>query len=160
MRYDMRLQPAVKKETLNIIKAEIIGVLIMFAVFFVLNLIVPDTVPFNVGVIISGLLGGVVAVLNFLIMGISIQKMTEVEDIELGKKLFKTYYRYRILLQIVWGIIALVVPFLHGLAGLLPLLIPTFAIRAGGIKQSLSSLRKQPDVSTDAEDTDAEKGVD
>ena len=156
----MKLQPAVKKETLNIIKAEIIGVLIMFAVFFVLNLIVPDRVPFNLGVVVSGLLGGAVAVLNFLIMGISIQKMTEVGDIELGKKLFKTYYRLRILLQVVWGIIALVVPFLHGLAGLIPLLIPTFAIRASGIKQSLSSLRKQPDVSPESEDTDAGKGVD
>ncbi|MDO4939383.1 MAG: ATP synthase subunit I [Lachnospiraceae bacterium] len=144
---EMKIQPVIKTETLKIAKAEAIGVLLMFVVFFVLHLIIPETVPFGAGVITSGIIGGGVAVLNFFLMGLSIQKMTETEDADLGKKLFKSYYRYRMLIQIIWGVIALAVPFFHGVAGLVPLIIPTFAIRMDGIRQALPLNKKNTETS-------------
>lgn len=134
---EMKLQPAVKTETIKVAKAEAIGVLIMFAVFFVLHLIFPDKVPFDYKVIIAGIIGGCVAVANFLLMGISIQKMADADDIDTGKAIFKSGYRKRMLLQIIWGIAALVAPCFNGIAGIIPLLIPTFAIRMTGIKQAI-----------------------
>lgn len=136
----MKLQPAVKTETLKVAKAEAIGVLLIFAVLFIAHFFFPDRLPFEpvfiAGVIVSGILGGAVAVLNFLLMGIAVQKVTEAADTETGKKIFKASYRQRMLIQIIWAIIALAVPFFHGLAGILPLLIPTFAIRMNGIRQA------------------------
>ena len=153
----MKLQPAVKQETIKVAKAEAAGVLLMFAVFFVLHLILGDRVAFDYKVIISGIIGGAVAVLNFLMMGISVQKMTEAGDQETGKRIFKASYRNRMLIQIVWGILALAVPCFHGIAGLVPLLIPTFAIRMSGIRQALPIKKK---TAADDADTDAEKGAD
>lgn len=158
----MTVQPAVKKETINVAKAEIIGLLVMFAGFFVLHFISPynpDTrfgVPFDFRVIITGILGGAVAVLNFFLMGLSIQKMTETDDQDNAKKVFKAGYRRRMFLQIVWIIIALAVPFFHGAAGILPLLIPTFSIRMNGISQAFN-LNKKTGTDTSAKD-DSEPG--
>ena len=133
----MKLQPAVKTETIKVAKAEAVGVLLMFAVFFVLHLLFPNAVPFDYRVILAGIIGGCVAVANFLLMGISIQKMTDAGDVDTGKAVFKSGYRKRMLLQILWGIAALVAPCFNGIAGIVPLLIPTFAIRMTGIKQAL-----------------------
>ena len=133
----MKLQPAVKTETIKVAKAEAVGVLLMFAVFFVLHLLFPNAVPFDYKVILAGIIGGCVAVANFLLMGISIQKMTDAGDVDTGKAIFKSGYRKRMLLQILWGIAALVAPCFNGIAGIIPLLIPTFAIRMTGIKQAL-----------------------
>ena len=104
----MKLQPAVKTETIKVAKAEAVGVLLMFAVFFVLHLLFPNAVPFDYRVILAGIIGGCVAVANFLLMGISIQKMTDAGDVDTGKAVFKSGYRKRMLLQILWGIAALV----------------------------------------------------
>ena len=133
----MKIQPAVKTETIKVAKAEAIGVLLMFIVLFIAHFFLPERLPidplFIAGVVVSGVLGGVVAVLNFLLMGIAVQKVTEAEDTEPGKKILKASYRQRMLIQIIWAVIALAVPFFHGLAGILPLLMPTFTIRMGGI---------------------------
>lgn len=133
----MKLQPAVKTETIKVAKSEVLGVLLMFVAFFIAHFFLPERIPpepvFIAGVVVSGIMGGAVAVLNFLLMGIAVQKVTEADDTETGKKIFKASYRQRMLIQIIWAIIALAVPFFHGLAGVLPLLIPTFAIRMSGI---------------------------
>ena len=160
----MKLQPAVKTETLKVAKAEAAGVLLMFAVLFIAHFFLPDKLPlepvFIAGVVISGIIGGAVAVLNFLMMGIAVQKVTTAGDTETGKKIFKVSYRNRMLIQIVWAIIALAVPFFHGLSGIVPLLIPTFVIRISGIRQALPIHKNTAEVVSDADETEARKGAD
>ena len=70
------------------------GCVIMFAAFFVLHKISPASVPFDMKVIISGLLGSGVAVANFFFMGLTIQKIVSGEDEEQARKDMKASYRY------------------------------------------------------------------
>jgi len=139
------IQPAVKTETIKVAKGVAIGVAMMFVVFFILHIIIPSSVPFDYKVILGGVLGGGVAVLNFLLLGITVQKATSSDDEDSAKQVFKRSYRLRMLIQILWGIIALVVPFINGAAGLIPLLMPTFIIRMGGIKEAVKGAIKKGD---------------
>ena len=135
----MKLQDAVKKETVNIAIGTGIGVLIMFAVFFVLHLVVPEaapfgwTVPFDYKVILGGIGGFLVAVGNFFWMAITVQKVASIEDEERARRTMGVSYRYRTMLQFLWVILAIVVPVFNLVAGIVPLFIPSFTIKLRGI---------------------------
>ena len=102
-----QIQPAVKKETARVTGITLTGCVIMFAAFFVLHKISPASVPFDMKVIISGLLGSGVAVANFL----------------------KASYRFRTVTQLLWVVLAVALPFLNGAAGLIPLFFPSAGIK-------------------------------
>ena len=131
----MQIQEAVKKETMRIAAGTAVGVILMFAVFFGLHLFMPETVPFDYKVILGGIGGGLVAVLNFFMMSMMVQKVTSIEDreSEIGQKLaystVQASFRTRMLLQILWIIAALVAPCFNGAAGIIPLLIPSAFIK-------------------------------
>lgn len=135
----MKLQDAVKKETANIAIGTGIGVLIMFAVFFVLHLVVPEdapfgwTVPFDYKVILGGIGGFLVAVGNFFWMAITVQKVASMEDEKQARSTIGVSYRYRTLLQLLWVILAIVVPVFNLVAGIVPLFIPSLFIKLRGI---------------------------
>ena len=61
----MKLQPAVKKETAHIALGTAAGVAVMFAVFAALG-------RFDYTVALGGVLGGAVAVANFLLLGLTV----------------------------------------------------------------------------------------
>ena len=63
------IQPAVKKETKKVIIYTLTGIVLMWIVFAVLHGTMPEKVPFDYTVILGGLGGGAVAVLNFFLMG-------------------------------------------------------------------------------------------
>lgn len=98
----------------------------MFAAFFVLHKISPASVPFDMKVIISGLLGSGVAVANFFFMGLTIQKIVSGEDEEQARKDMKASYRFRTVTQLLWVVLAVALPFLNGAAGAYP---PVFSKR-------------------------------
>ncbi|MBQ6406513.1 MAG: ATP synthase subunit I [Butyrivibrio sp.] len=135
----MKLQDAVKKETVNIAIGTGTGVLIMFAVFFVLHMVVPKdapfgwTVPFDYKVILGGIGGFLVAVGNFFWMAITVQKVASIEDEERARRTMGVSYRYRTMLQFLWVILAIVVPVFNLVAGIVPLFIPGFTIKLRGI---------------------------
>ena len=52
------MQPAVKQETKNVAVYTVVGVVLMWLVFLVLHLAMPEKVPFNYTVILGGLGGG------------------------------------------------------------------------------------------------------
>ena len=52
----------------------------MWIVFAVLHGTMPEKVPFDYTVILGGLGGGAVAVLNFFLMGLTVQKAAACED--------------------------------------------------------------------------------
>ena len=68
------MQPAIKEETKHVAIYTATGVVLMWLLFLVLHFTMPEKVPFNYTVILGGLGGGAVAVLNFLWMGLMVQK--------------------------------------------------------------------------------------
>ena len=125
---------AVKKETKNIAVSEIIGVAIMLLAFFILHMLIPDKVPFDYRVVLAGIVGGGIAVLNFFLMGITVQKVAETEDEQAAVRKMRTSYTYRMLLQGLWAVLSIVLPCFQFAAGLIPLLIPGAAIKARGFR--------------------------
>lgn len=127
------IQPVIKKETKRVALITMAGVVIMLAVFAILHAVSPEKVPFDYTVILAGIVGGFIAVLNFFLMGITIQNVASTEDEEFARKKMKASYSQRMLLQMIWGIVAIAVPCFQFVAGLLPLLFPGFGIKLMGI---------------------------
>lgn len=117
----MKIAPAVKKETGHIALGTAIGVVLILIVFFVFK-------QFNSGVLVSAIIGGVVAVLNFFILGLTVQKIANGESEERGRKWMQFSYNMRMLVMVIWLIVALAVPFFNWVAALLPLLMPRLTI--------------------------------
>ena len=124
-----KLSPAIRKETMHVGVATGMMVIAMWAVFFILHRFMPDQVPFDYKVILGGLCGGFVAVLNFFLMALTVQKVVATEDGDLAKARMKSSYSQRMLMQIVWIVIAIAAPCFHFVAGIVPLLFPSLGIR-------------------------------
>ncbi len=129
----MNVQPAVKKEASQIAAGTAAGTLVMLAAFLALHRMVPEIVPFDYKVILSGILGAAVAAGNFFLMGLTVQKVTSAETDEQAYKSMKASYRFRTISQLLWAILALILPFLNGAAGIIPLFIPGICIKAGSV---------------------------
>ena len=127
------IQPAVLKETKKVALSTLIGVLLMWLVFFVLHMILPEKVPFDYTVILGGIGGGFIAVLNFFLMGLTVQNVASTTDQEWARKKMKASYSQRMMMQMIWGIVAVVAPCFNYVAGLLPLLFPSLGIKITGI---------------------------
>lgn len=127
------IQPAVKKETKRVTVITAIGIGLMWIGFWVLHWIFPEKVPFNYTVLLGGLGGGLIAVLNFFLMGLTVQKVASSDDEEKARMRMKASYSQRMLLQMVWVIVAVVAPCFQPVAGLLPLLFSGFGIKIMGI---------------------------
>lgn len=123
------LQPAVKKETQKVVIYTVVGVILMWIVLFLLRPAMPDKIVFDYTTILAGIIGGGVAVLNFFLMGISVQNIAATEDQDLAKKKMKTSYSQRMALQLIWVVIAIVAPCFYFVAGILPLLFPSLGIK-------------------------------
>ena len=129
----MKLQKAVKKEAGIIAIAVAVGVLVMYLVFFCLHMVVPDWAPFDIKVILGGIGGYLIAVGNFFWMAVSVQKVASIEDEDRARKTMGVSYRYRTMIQLVWVILAIVVPAINPVSGIVPLFIPSIVIKLRGI---------------------------
>ena len=127
------VQPAVKKETKRIIKITIVGLILMWILFAVLHFAMPDKVPVDYTVFLGGIGGGAVAVLNFFLMGLAVQKAASASDEGTARMKLKASYSQRFLMQILWVILAIVAPCFHFVAGIAPLLFPGTGIKIMGI---------------------------
>lgn len=127
------IQPAVKKETQKVAAITGIGVILMWIVFAVLHFVMPDKVPLDYTVFLGGIAGGIVAVLNFFLMGLTVQKVASTTDEKAAAMKMKASYSQRMLFQMLWVIIAIVAPCFHFIAGIVPLLFPGTGIKLTGI---------------------------
>lgn len=125
----MRIQPAVKKETIRIASGTAAGAGLMFLVFFLLHQFWPQSVPFDYRVILGGVAGGTVAVANFFLMGLTVQKIASTTNEKQAYDRMKLSYRNRMFLQLGWVIVALAVPVFNGAAGIIPLFFPSICIK-------------------------------
>ena len=132
------LSPAVKDTTIKVMAATAVLVALMCVVFAVLHMNMPEKVPFDYRVVLGGVCGGAVAVLNFFLIGLTVQKVVNTEDEGLAKNRMKASYSRRMLLQALWVVAAIAAPCFHFVAGILPLLFPSLGIKilaaAGRIK--------------------------
>ena len=127
------VQPAVKKETKRVVKITAVGLILMWILFAVLHFTMPDKVPLDYTVFLGGIGGGAVAVLNFFLMGLAVQKAASASDEGTARMQLKASYSQRFLMQILWVILAIVAPCFHFVAGIAPLLLPGTGIKIMGI---------------------------
>ena len=122
----MKLQPASKKE----IKRIAIGTgafdLILLAVLFILSL--EGLLTFDYTVLLGTAVGSLVAILNFTVMCLTIQKATGIDDQKQMKAFIQGSYNGRLMLQAGWVIVAILVPHFQVVASAAPLLFPNLTI--------------------------------
>lgn len=127
------IQPAVKKETKRVIVITLLGLFLMWILFAALHFIMPDKVPLDYTVFLGGIAGGCVAVLNFFLMGLAVQKAAAAEDEGTARMKIKASYSQRFMMQVFWVVIAIIAPCFHFVAGIAPLLFPGTGIKIVGI---------------------------
>ena len=123
------VQPAVKKETQRVADITGIGWILMWIIFGVMH----QKVPLDYTVFLGGAVGGCVAVLNFFFMGLAVQKAAAATDEDTARMRIKASYSQRMLLQMLWVVVAIVAPCFHFVAGIVPLLFPGTGIKIAGI---------------------------
>ena len=129
----MKLQKAVKEETVFVALGSVILSVIMIIVFFGLHKAFPDKVPMGLPVLIGAAGGCAVAVGNFFLMAVTVQKVAGIENYEQAYRSMQISYRYRTFLQLIWCVLAMVLKFINPVAGMLPLLWPSLLIKVRGI---------------------------
>lgn len=122
----MKLQPASKKEIKRIAMGTGVCDLILLAVLFVLSL--EGLLTFNYTVFLGILVGSCVAILNFTIMCLTIQKATGIDDQKQMKAFIQGSYNGRLMLQAGWVVVAILVPHFQVIASAAPLLFPNLTI--------------------------------
>ena len=123
------IAPAVKQETKKVAIATGIMTILMWIGFAIGHQINPETIPLNYKVFLGGICGSVIAVLNFFLMGLTVQQVANTEDEGLARSRMRASYSQRFLLQIVWIILAIVLPVFQFVAGIAPLLFPSISIK-------------------------------
>lgn len=122
----MKLQRASKKEIKRVAQGTLVCDLILIAVLFVLSL--EGIGSFDYKVFLSVLGGSAVAVLNFTVMCLTIQKAVDIEEKKQMKAFIQGSYNGRLLLQAGWIVAAFLIPHLNVIAAAAPLLFPNLTI--------------------------------
>lgn len=116
----MRIDPAVKKETLYILGTSIILSVVMELVFWLTGHM-DYTVP------LGNLLGVGISVLNFFLMGLTIQRSIGLDEKAASDKL-KLSQMLRMLMVVALASVGVGLPCFHALAVVIPLFFPRIAI--------------------------------
>lgn len=148
----MKLQPASKKEVKRMAIGSAALAVPELAVFLILHFV--KLVPFTLGVAVSIVGGVAIAVLNFTLLCLTIQRAAETEDKKAMKNRLQLSYNFRLILQAGWVVVAFLIPFLNAIAAAVPLLFPTIIIfvlqRRGKLVEP--STRKNPEPGEDEEE--------
>ena len=129
----MKLQKAVKEETIFVALGSLILSVLMVCIFFGLNRVLPEQVPMGLPVILGAAGGCAVAVGNFFLMALTVQKVVGIENYDQAYRSMQVSYRYRTFLQLIWCVLCMVLKFINPVAGILPLLWPSLLIKGKGI---------------------------
>ena len=116
----MKIEPSVKKETGILLVGTLILCAIMVCVFWLVH-------KFDYTVVTGALLGGLASVLNFFVMGITVQNAVGKSPEEAKKKIQISYTVRMFALLVVLGV-GVYLPYFHWLAVLLGALFPRITI--------------------------------
>ncbi|MBR2528452.1 MAG: ATP synthase subunit I [Blautia sp.] len=128
-----KLAPAVRKETVHVALSTTVGVALLILIFVLGHFFLPDRIPFDYTVVLGAAVGGFVAVLNFFLMALTVQKVASTQDEQLARGYMKASYGQRTLMQLIWVVAAIAAPCFHFVAGIVPLLFPGAGIKIRGI---------------------------
>ena len=122
----MKLQSASKKEIKRVAVGTAVCDLIMLAGLFVLSL--GGVGKFDYKVIVGAIGGSVVAIINFTIMCLTIQKAVDITEKKQMKAFIQGSYNGRLLLQAGWIVVAFLISHVNVIAAAIPLLFPNVTI--------------------------------
>ena len=115
-----KIDPTVVKETAYITVFTIIFSILMQSVFLILQ-------KWDYTVLLGNLLGIVAVVLNFLLMGITVQTAVTKEEKD-AKNLMKLSQTGRLFMMFAFALIGYLVPVFNAIAVVIPFLFPRIAI--------------------------------
>lgn len=123
----MKLQESSKKEIKRIAVGTAVCDLILVAALFLLSQF--DIGTFELGkILLSALIGSLVAIGCFTAMCITIQNAVNIEDKRKMQAKFQLSYNTRMIVQAGWAVIAFLVPQFHFIAGAAPVLFPKLTL--------------------------------
>ena len=120
-----KVDPTVKSETRFIAMVVLILLMLMEAVFLMIG-------KWDYTVLLGGLYGAAVAVGNFFLMGLTVQKCLTLEPDE-AKKRMKLSQQGRMLMLLVLCVIGGAVPFFNTIAVLIPQFFPRIGVTIRGL---------------------------
>lgn len=121
----MKIQKAIKDETLHIALGVVVLSLLMEAVFALIG-------KWDMTVLWGNLLGGIYAVLNFFILGLTVQKVANDGDEKRGKSWMQFSYSTRMFGTVVIVFLGITMPYFNWLVVLLCQFFPRITIAAMG----------------------------
>lgn len=117
----MKVQDATRRETLHIAAGVLVFSAVMNAVFALLD-------RWDATVLLGSALGSALAVLNFFLLGLSIQKLAAAGDEKRARASFQFSYSMRMLAMMAAAAVAVSLPYFHWAATVIPLLFPRLTI--------------------------------
>jgi len=117
----MKVQETVKKETMHIAVGTLLLTAVMLLVFFVLGRL-------DQPVVLGALLGGGFAILNFFLLGLSVQKSVASGNVTRGKLMMTLSYSLRMLAMMGVVVLGLALPYFSWVTVVLPQLFPRLTI--------------------------------
>lgn len=123
----MKIQKAIWQETRNIAAGVIALSAVMQAVFFLIG-------KWDMTVLWGNLLGAGYAILNFFLLGLTVQKVAADADEKRGKSLMQFSYSTRMFFTMVVVFLGISVPLFHWIAVFVPQLFPRITIFFMGVK--------------------------
>lgn len=153
----MKLQSASMREVKRIACGTFVGGVLLVAALFALSLV--GVGAFDYRVIVGAIGGCFIAVLNFAMMCMTIQRAVNIGEQKAMKAFIQGSYNGRLLLQAGWIVASYLMPWTDVLAAAIPLLFPNlmiFYLQARG-KLVAPSERKNP-PSEEMEELEDHKG--
>ena len=120
-----KVDPTVKTETRFIALVVLILLILMEAVFLIIG-------QWDIAVLLGGLYGAAVAVGNFFLMGLTVQKCLTLEPDE-AKKRMKLSQQGRLMLMLVLCMIGAALPCFNTIALLIPQFFPRIGVTIRGL---------------------------
>ena len=146
----MKLQSASRREIKRIACGTAAGGVALAAVMFALDIAGVGTFDYRV---IVGIVGGcIVAVMNFTMMCMTIQRAVNISEQKAMKAFIQGSYNGRLLLQAGWIVAAYLMPWVNVFAAAVPLLFPNlmiFYLQARGKLVTPSERRNPPHEETE-----------
>lgn len=122
----MKLQSASQHEIKRIACGTAVGGVLLVAAMFVLSRMGIGTFDYHV---LTGALGGcIVAIINFALMCVTIQRAVKIGEQKAMKSFIQGSYNGRLLLQAGWIVAAYLMPWFNVIAAAVPLLFPNLSI--------------------------------
>lgn len=141
----MKIQKAVRDETLHIALGVILLSLVMQGVFFLIN-------RWDMAVLWGNLLGGGYAILNFFILGLTVQKVAAEGDEKRGKNWMQFSYSSRMFFTVVIVFLGITMDTFNWVAVLIPQFFPRITIAAMGVsgKHAKQAVKEQQEAAAKA----------